>query len=68
MVMPGNVPRELHDEVPTRDRAPPGQQQARFKPLDLSVPGAAKPVSRLEQLGPVLESKDEFWQELKEIS
>ena len=68
MVLPGSVPNELRDEVPTRDRAPPSQQPV-FKPLDLSVPGQKKQTgsSRLDQLG-VIQSKDEFWQELKEIS
>ena len=67
MVLPSSVPNELRDEVPTRDRAPPSQQPV-FKSLDLSVPGQKKQTgSRLEQLG-VIQSKDEFWQELKEIS
>ena len=79
MVMPQNVPVELRDEVPTRDgRAPPGQQQLP-RPLNLAADG--KPQNRLEQmlgmsqdgsgrgLAPgVIGSKDEFWQELKQIS
>ena len=69
MVLGSNVPADLRDEIPTRDRAPPGQQQE-MRTLDLSVPGQSKPSSRMDQLaqGGVMNSKDEFWQELKQIS
>ena len=79
--MPQSVPTELHDEIPTRDRAPMGQQQQQPRALNLAVPG--QPSTRLANMlglsqdggvpggaagAGVMGSKDEFWQELKQIS